>query len=254
MKLVKVFMGIPSTGTREDAQTYTLRKIEQKYKGQIELVYPDIFVGRLFHDHARNAYVEAFLKSDCDILWFLDSDVVPPSNCLDLIVDHGDKWKLAGVSYPVFMGIPGYESPQVVFTVYIQDANTKALHASKIPESGLSWVDGMATGCIFIHREVFEKLSKPYFEFKYNSESRDIVEGEDLGFCKKVLEHGYRFFTDFSMVCHHYKKVSLLDVNNYAMKQVEQAIRTCDVQLRQILAKAKLNQAKPKRSNLILPK
>jgi hypothetical protein len=249
--MTKIFMGIPSTGDRNDAQTYFLRRIEQRYAGKVQLVYPEQFVGRIFHDYARNAYVEQFLQSDCDLIWFLDSDVVPPENVLDLVVNHGDKWKLAGAPYPVWMTVPGFETLQVVFTVYRGDGTGK-LHAASIPESGTDFVEGIATGCLFIHREVIQKMSKPYFEFKYNPESREIIEGEDLGFCKKVGTLGYKFFTDFSMVCHHYKKVSLLDVSNTIELQKTMAVNTYDQKIRQIIAKKKLQM--PTKSRLILNK
>lgn len=254
MKKTRIYMGIPSTGSREDSQIYALRRLQQKYQDQIELVYPEIYVGRIFHDFARNEYVKDFLKSDCDILWFLDSDVVPPGNVLDLVTLHGEKWKLAGAPYPVWMTVPGYDGQQVVFTVYVRDPNNGALHASPVPDAGLAFVDGMATGCIFIHREVLEKVPAPWFEFKYDPITRNIIEGEDLGFCKKTCDLGYKFFTDFSMVCHHFKKVSLLDVNNYAMQRERNAIINFERKTRQILARQKLNQAPAKKSNLILPK
>lgn len=244
-------MALPSTGTREDAQTYTLRRLEKRYGDKIEFVYPDQYCGRIFHDHARNAYVEQFLKSDCDLMWFLDSDVIPPENVLDLVTEHGDKWKLAGAPYPVWMTPAGYENKQVVYTVYRNTEHAK-MAACNIPMQGQDFVDGIATGCIFIHREVLEKLSKPYFEFKYHPETRDIVEGEDLGFCKKTSELGYQFFIDYTMVCHHYKKVSLVEVNNYAMEYAQKAVLASHRAFKQELAKRRLEQ-KPK-SRLILPK
>ena len=250
MKKTKVYLGIPSTGDRHDSQNYLLRKLEKVYADKVELVYPESYVGRIFHDFARNEYVKQFLASDCDILWFLDSDVIPPINVLDLVTVHGEKWKLAGAPYAVWMTPPGDDSPSVVYTCYLKGDNG-GLYASAIPEQGLGWVDGIATGCIFIHREVLEKLSEPYFEFKYDEKTRCVVEGEDLGFCKKTADLGYRFFIDYSMVCHHFKKVSLLDVNNYAMKQMQRALTAYERKIRQVLAKQMLKE-KPK-SRLILP-
>ncbi len=254
-------MGIPSTGERSDAQVYFLRRCEKNYGDRIEFVYPEIYVGRIFHDCARNAYVEQFLATDCDILWFLDSDVLPPERLLDLVVTHGDKWSLAGAPYPVWMQQPGYDGPQVTFTVYRAKEGTEMLYPAAVPENGIDFVDGIATGCIFIKREVLEKVEKPYFEFKYDPITRIMTEGEDLGFCVKTRRLGYKFFVDFSMRCNHFKKVSLLDVSNFVEMQKDLIIDTCDRQIRQIVAKqqlARLNKPKaveaPKKSNLILPK
>lgn len=250
-------MGIPSLGERHDAQNYWLRRMEKQHKDTIEFVYPEIYVGRLFHDCARNAYVEQFLDSDCDILFFLDSDIIPPERLFDLVLEHGSKWDLAGAPYPVWMQQEGFDGPQVTFTVYTDRGQPGKLWPAPIPEQGLDMVSGIATGCIFIRRTVLEKMSKPYFEFKYDPLTRQMLEGEDLGFCRKVNELGFKFFVDYTMLCHHYKRVSLLDVSNAIEAQKQIAVDANDRVYRQAIAKMKLKELdKPKakkKSNLILP-
>lgn len=256
-KKIKVFMGVCGTGDRVDAQNYFLRRVEKMYGDRIEFVYPEIFVGRIFHDFARNAYVEHFLNSDCDILWFLDSDIVPSERVLDLITLHGDKWDLAGAPYPVWMKQNGYDGPQVTYCVYRRPDQTRGMVPSPIPESGTDFVDGIATGCIFIRRKVLAAMQKPYFKFSYNEETREMTEGEDLYFCRKASDLGYKFFIDFSMLCHHFKKLSLLDVSNFVEYQKSVIIDHCDREIRQIIAKRKLAEIATKqekaKTRLILP-
>lgn len=259
MKKIRVYMGICSTGDRVDAQNYYLRRMEKQFRDKIEFVYPEIYVGRIFHDNARNAYVKQFLDSGCDVLWFLDSDIVPSERLLELLTIHYDKWKLAGAPYPVWMSQAGYDGPQITYTVYKTSSDGKGLSPASIPEQGLDFVEGIATGCIFIKREVIEKLKEPYFEFKYHPTTREITEGEDLGFCMKVKELGYKFFIDYSMVCHHFKKVSLLDVSNYVEFQKQMVLDMSDRAYRQSIAKMKLKEMTKKpveqpKSRLILPK
>lgn len=256
MAKIKIYMATPSTGDRHDSQNYYLRRMEKQHGDQIEFVYPEIYVGRIFHDHARNAYVKQFLASGCDLMWFLDSDIVPSERTLELVTKHYDKWKLAGAPYPVWMSQQGYEGPQITYTVYKTLGEGKGLSPAPIPDQGLDFVEGIATGCIFIKREVLEKLSAPWFEFKYDPITREIVEGEDLGFCLKVNALGYKFFIDYSMICHHFKKISLLDVSNYVEMQKQAVLDVSDRAYRQSIAKMKLremeNKSKPK-SRLILP-
>jgi hypothetical protein len=256
---MKIFMGIPSTGTRSDPQCFALREIEKKYAGKVELVYPERCTHRIFHDFARNEIVKEFLASDCDVLWFLDSDVVPPPHVLDLVTEHGEHWDLAGAPYPVFMTPEKSRGPQVVFCVYTQ-GEEGGLHAAQVPQSGTAFVDGLATGCMFIKRAVFSKLQEPYFEFKYDEKSRKVVEGEDLGFCRKVNAKGYQFFTDFGMACKHYKNVDLLEINNYAIEFANGAVASYDAQIRpSVVALAKRveqlqAQSGRTKSGLVLPK
>jgi hypothetical protein len=251
-KKIKVYLGIPSLGDRCDAQMYSLRDMEKYYADKVEFVYPKCFVGRIFHDYARNMVVEEFLATDCDVIWFLDSDIAPPNTAIELVTEHFDKWVVAGCPYPLFLKPAGHDIPKVVFAVY-NDLG-KGYHTAAVPKDGLDFVDGIATGCIFVKREVFEKLEKPYFEFKYDPETRELKEGEDIGFCKKVNKLGYRFFIDYSQTCHHFKKVNLLDVNNYCINEFNERWLEQDKFFRSQIAQLKLGLKKPKpKSNLILP-
>ncbi len=231
-------MGIPTTGNVVDSQAYILRDIAELYKDHIELVYPTECVRRMFHDFARNIVVEDFLSSDCDILWFLDSDITPPLHVLDLIALNNDKWQVAGAVYPVFMCPPGEEISSVILTCYKKNPITGALNIASVEKSGTAFVDGLATGCLFIKREVFSQLEKPYFEFKFNDKTRELTEGEDLGFCNKLSKLGIQFFTDFDLVCKHQKSIDLLDVNNYAINYSNNRILSYDKDIRANLKQA----------------
>lgn len=223
-KKIKVYCGFLSNGVRADAQEFAIRDIMARAGDKVELVYPPVLCRRIFHDFARNAVADDFLESDCDVLWFLDSDVVPPKHLLELITIHYDKWQAAGACYPLFINPPGEEAQQIVFTAY-KGNGERGIAPSTIPYSGTDFVDGLATGCLFIKREVFAQLQKPYFEFKYNPETREPIEGEDLGFAMKCGKLGIKFFTDYSMVCKHYKNnLDLLDLNNYAISYAQKAV------------------------------
>jgi hypothetical protein len=219
-KRIKLFMAHPSVGTRADIQCYTLREMEKRYKDRIEFVYPKQCVQRIFHDAARNGMVEEFLETDCDALWFLDADVSPPSDGLDFFLEETyDQWDLAGLPYPVFMTPHGYSCMQAVVCVYNHDGI--GLKPARVPREGIRFVDGLATGCLFIKRKIFTEIERPWFEFKYDPTSRQMVEGEDLGFCLKVNALGYKFLTDFSKVCSHFKSVDLLHVMGYATQYAQ---------------------------------
>jgi len=256
-KKIKLYVAIPTVGTVVDSQSFSLRKLEEKYKDTVEFVYPEICVRRIFHDYSRNEQVREFLKTDCDVLWFLDSDVVPPTDILDYFTTYFEEWDLAGGVYPVFMSGNGKTEPRVVFTVY-NGTNGKGLSPANVPRSGTALVDGIATGCLFIKRHILEKMAEPWFEFKYDPTTRELIEGEDLGFCKKVGALGYKFFVDYSKVCKHYKHVCLLDVNNYAIEYANAQVMAFDVAIRTQVAQLeayvrKLKAAEKPKSSIISP-
>jgi hypothetical protein len=232
----KVFVAIPTMGTVADAQSYFWREAEALYGDKVEFIWPKLCIRRVWHDFARNSLVDEFLASEADTLFFLDSDVVPQPEVFSLL---DKEWDLAGAPYPVFITPAGSDRPQVVYTVY-QGIKNGNLGAANVPDKGTAFVDGLATGCLFIKRDVFAKLSKPYFEHKFDPVSRQLIEGEDLGFCKKVNALGYKFFVDFSLACRHYKTVCLLDVNNYAMDYTRKSIEAYDASVRAALRNRKV--------------
>lgn len=221
---IKVYVAVPTVGTVADAQVWFWRSAEAKYKDTIEFIWPEMCVRRVFHDAARNAHVEEFLKSSADIMFFLDSDVVPPPDVFDIVLAH-EKWKVAGSPYPIFMIPPGLERPQIMFTAY-KGRGSKGLAAADVPNEGIEFIDGLATGCLFIKREIFDQLSKPYFSFEYDSETRAMTAGEDLSFCRKVGDLGHKFYVDYSKVCRHYKHICLLEMNNYARDYAKRSVES----------------------------
>lgn len=249
---IKVYCAVPTTGVVADAQTYFWRDAEAKYKDQIEFIWPPLCVRRVFHDYARNSQVEEFLKSDAEILFFLDSDVVPPPDVFDLVLEK-DKWVVAGAPYPIFMTPPGHTEPQIVFTAYNGSAKG-GVAAADCPNEGKEFIDGLATGCLFIKRELFSQLKKPYFAFEYDEETRCMTAGEDLSFCRKVRDLGHKFYVDYSKVCRHYKSVCLLEVNNYTRQYAKRSVEMYDSMVKPALQELQARiKAKNTPSKLVAP-
>jgi hypothetical protein len=72
-------------------------------------------------------------------------------------------------------------------------------------------VDATGTGCLLIETRVFLDLQKPYFQFTPNPD-KEIggVIGEDIWFCHKAREAGYKIFVDTSVPVGH---LSVLNVD-----------------------------------------
>ena len=147
-------------------------------------------------DIARNALVGDFLKSDCDYLLFLDSDIVFPSNIIDLLLKHGKDF---------------------VSALYFTRKNIKPMHrflkggeyvgAQEVKPNELVEADAVGLGCSLIKRKVIERVDsenkgEPLFKFDYSSRTRAV--GEDIYFCKLVQKAGFRIFVDSGTLVGHY--------------------------------------------------
>jgi GT2 family glycosyltransferase len=61
---------------------------------------------------------------------------------------------------------------------------------------GLAEVEGVGMACCLVKREVLENIPKPLF-FPMP------VLAEDLGFCKRVKDAGFKIYVDTSLCCGH---------------------------------------------------
>ncbi len=145
------------------------------------------------HDHCRNDIVLKFLSTDCDWLLMVDSDVVPPVNVLEMINNNVD---VCSAHVSTFNG--------EVIPVGMTKDERGYHHNFKHSAPGLHKVDAVGTGCILIKRQVFDRLDKPYFRFKYNSDGL-LVNGEDFDFSERVGEVCF----DARYKCKHYTTIAI---------------------------------------------
>ena len=176
-------------------------------------------------DEARNQIVKNALDWKAKYIWFLDDDVVAPSfACRKLMYDleqADDDVMVAGGIYPSKEDIP---APMV----FKENGNGPfwKWKANEVFEC-----EGLGTGCMLIKTEVFAHLTEPWF--KTVDECPDGGEvvmrrvTDDLYFCKKVVEAGFKIIADGSVICSHWDytddppKQFLLPKDSYPFKETE---------------------------------
>lgn len=146
--------------------------------------------------YARNYFADLFMQSERSHFWLIDADTEPPQDALDQLlavqqpvvaaVVHVMKLDLDGVTKPVRMlmrqnGSDYYEAV----------------------DRGAQPVDRAGFGCVLFERDVFNKISFPWFEEKSWGESR----GTDFNVCEKLEEAGIPIYGQFDVVCGHRKEV-----------------------------------------------
>ena len=151
----------------------------------------------------RNSIVKKFLKTDNDILYMQDDDNPPLQNPFELLQYDKDVIAIPtpandkkGIHWMVYRF--GEEYPEkIIYKVFPQ----KDRH-------GLQQVDAISTGCIFVKREVLEKVKRPFEDIfdKYGC----LANSDDMAFADKCKKAGFEQWTHFDYYCSHYKTVDLL--------------------------------------------
>jgi GT2 family glycosyltransferase len=159
-------------------------------------------------DANRNKMVKDFLENE-DNEWMLmvDNDVVPPGDILKM-VDHGKK-VVSGVVTIKKDGVP-----HPVITRKTDEGKFRRIslqeYQDEVDEEGLIEVDGAGTGCLLVHRSIFEEMSPPWFKFMYN-EDGTLKLGEDFYFSQRLEEMGQPTYVSSEFVCSHYRKTDLTE-------------------------------------------
>ena len=188
----KVFIAIPTGGTIRAELAMFLLHLDKHYKTTVSFTYQGEVASN------RNKLVDEFMATDYKWLLFLDNDILPPSNIMDMV--YANTHICSGVYYQ-------YILDRRLPTIYrIKDNHYQALN--DVPDDTLIEIDGAGAGCLLINRMVFEALKKPYFKIIYNDNGQ-IDTGHDLYFCDKAREYGFKIRCDTRMVCSHYKTIEL---------------------------------------------
>ena len=70
-------------------------------------------------------------------------------------------------------------------------------------------------GFVCVKSGIFEKLKRPWFQFLYSEKLKDsdedvrIMFGEDISWCIRVKELGYKIYSDYGVKVQHIKKIVL---------------------------------------------
>ncbi len=137
---------------------------------------------------SREQTAEAALRSDCSHLLWLDSDMVFPDWILERLLSH-DVDLVAG-NYCM----RGALEPQPTAVVDIQpDGRCRRTFAAQ--GDALVEVEGIGFGALLMKRSVLERIAQPRFPIQWNAAGK-FHDGEDVGFCTKAREAGFKLHVD----------------------------------------------------------
>lgn len=152
---------------------------------------------------ARCRIARHALELNAKYLFFLDDDVAPPYFAVRRLIYALEQ---APPEFMVAGGIYANKHSHPAEPMVFQDDGMGPFWQWKAGES--FECQGLGTGCMLIKTEVFRHLPEPWFETvnvcDEASDVRKIEMTDDLYFCKKVRDAGFKLIADGGVLCLHW--------------------------------------------------
>jgi len=225
--MTKVFICTPH-GRPLDPKVFQSLLAMQQQALEYEWMYVEvdtIIVGK-----ARNMIVDTAIPNDPDVLFFVDDDVLVPMHA-HILIEQALQYGIIGGIY-VARGVP--YTPQI-FTLATEDEYKHRKMYWPFIEwpSEIFEVDAIGFGCVAIRADVFQRM-KEFHEPKFQmaadavrkvlgdkSEIANVVQylspwfeflnakGEDLYFCERAAEAGFKVYANPMVTCYHIADIPL---------------------------------------------
>jgi hypothetical protein len=139
---------------------------------------------------SRESLVFSALQADCTHMLFLDSDMRFPRHTLLHLLSRNEY--IVGANYAT-------RAMPVRPVTFRDDADPSLRVYTEAGQTGLEEVPSIGFGVVLIDLDVFRSLSRPWFSFEWDAQSRQL-EGEDVGFCRKARrELGAKVYVDHDL-------------------------------------------------------
>lgn len=183
-KQVKLSILVPTRDTVHSQFSYCLAQL---YKTTSELGIETF----LFYDSStillnqRERLLEQAKKVNSDYILWIDSDMMFPSTTAVRLLEHNKD--IVACNYT--------KRTKPLKTVAYTNLNDWNSWVPMEPQDELVKVEGVGMGCMLMKLDIFEKIQKPYFEFRYKEDTQDYF-GEDFILLGKLREQGYYVYID----------------------------------------------------------
>ncbi|UCD76058.1 MAG: hypothetical protein JSV91_03870 [Phycisphaerales bacterium] len=152
-------------------------------------------------DRCRNICGHMFLDSPHSHLLFLDSDVVPPHDCLEVML---------AANRPLVCGVyPLQLDDELCASVARKLGPDTYGFLHDFPDEPFE-ADAAGLGCCLIAREVLAQMEEPWFQFVARPDGHQT--GEDIYFFEKCAAIGIRLLVLPQILCSHHRTVELLSL------------------------------------------
>jgi len=215
-----IFVGFPCYKTTNPVTAFAMIAMALDF-GRDKIRF-DMAIGDSKIEHARNRLAHKFLETDAKWMMMIDDDIIPcigrpewsrywvqnVRGLADLPLQRHVLHRLIGAG-KTLVGA-SYFGRQEGGALMASDqslAPRARLYEDKVVE-----VDWVATGCILIHRKVFEdirakfgdelKIDVPDYDYDF-FRPFDSAHGEDVSFCKRAKQAGHQPHLDLGLPVSH---------------------------------------------------
>jgi hypothetical protein len=215
-----IFIGFPCYKTTNPVTAFALIAMALDF-GRDKIRF-DMAIGDSKIEHARNRLAHKFLETDAKWMMMIDDDIIPcigrpewsrywvqnVRGLADLPLQRHVLHRLIGAG-KTLVGA-SYFGRQEGGALMASDQSLAP--RARVYEDKVVEVDWVATGCILIHRKVFEdirakfgdelKIDVPDYDYDY-FRPFDSAHGEDVSFCKRAKQAGHQPHLDLGLPVSH---------------------------------------------------
>ena len=151
---------------------------------------------------SRNLLRKKALEEGYDYFLNLDQDIIPPIDIIEKMLKNNKKIQ-TGVYFVYNNQYSSEQTRYLIPTLWVSDnsdkkidgASIRLMHPKETEQDKLVKVISCGSGCLFIHREILEKI-----EFRYDP---FFPYFDDNWFCRDVFYNDFEIFADLSIKCKH---------------------------------------------------
>lgn len=197
---MKILVAVPTTGMIPVEFINSIDRLRTKHD------IARLYIPRSLVHVAREQAVETMIESSYEAVLFIDDDMVFEPDLIDRLVALDSPVASAAC----FKRIPNYD-PCFYDSLELRGNSLYATPFTKVPDKPF---DAVAAGCacMMIKKEVFQDIKPPYFLPLPKA-------GEDLTFCFKLAQSGFKIRIDPSIRVGHLETRAIYQEHWEAMKK-----------------------------------
>ena len=214
-----IFVGFPCYKTTNPVTAFALIAMALDF-GKDKIRF-DMSIGDAMIYHSRNKIAQKFLETDAKWLLMIDDDIIPcigrpawmrstvasARSLPDAPLQRHVLQRLIGANKTLIGG--AYFGRQEGAPIMCSDRSLEP--KARAYQDEIAPVDWVATGCMLVHRKVFQDIEEKFPELKSPIANGEFdyfhpinsVTGEDVSFCKRAKQAGHQPYIDLGLPVFH---------------------------------------------------